>query len=69
MTPPAMHVDSVTHISKVLEREAGSNAALRSLVRRRTHDVRAMDNITFSLEPGELPGFLGSNRAGMYGRS
>src|SRR4030042_1983426 len=39
-------------------------AALRSLVRRRTQKVRAVDGITFDLAPGEIVGFLGPNGAG-----
>jgi ABC-2 type transport system ATP-binding protein len=64
MSPSAIKVDSLAKIYRVPEREAGLKAALRSLVRRRTHDVRAVDGISFSLEPGEVVGFLGPNGAG-----
>jgi ABC-2 type transport system ATP-binding protein len=37
---------------------------MRSLVRRRTEDVRAVDGISFELAPGEVVGFLGPNGAG-----
>jgi ABC-type uncharacterized transport system permease subunit len=45
-------------------REAGLRAAVRSLVRRDHHEVRAVDGISFVIEPGEVVGFLGPNGAG-----
>jgi ABC-2 type transport system ATP-binding protein len=48
----------------VPEREAGLAAALRSVVRRKTRDVHAVDGISFDIQPGEVVGFLGPNGAG-----
>lgn len=48
----------------VPEREAGLRASLRSLVRRKSREVRAVDSISFNLAPGEIVGFLGPNGAG-----
>jgi len=45
-------------------REAGLRAAMRSLVRRDHHEVRAVDGISLVIEPGEVVGFLGPNGAG-----
>jgi ABC-2 type transport system ATP-binding protein len=59
-----IHADQLTKVYKVTEREAGMAAALRSLVRRRTEEVRAVDGISFDLAPGEVVGFLGPNGAG-----
>src|SRR3990172_3740408 len=64
MTPPAIHTQDLTKIYTVSEREAGMRAAVQSLVRRRTEEVRAVDGISFDLAPGEGVGFLGPNGAG-----
>jgi ABC-2 type transport system ATP-binding protein len=63
-SPPVI---SITHLQKtfsVPEREAGLRAATRNLFRRRNREVRAVDDITFEVAPGEMVGFLGPNGAG-----
>jgi len=62
--PPAILAQQLTKVYTVAEREAGLAASMRSLVRRRTEDVRAVDGISFELAPGEVVGFLGPNGAG-----
>ena len=60
-------VISITHLQKtffVPEREAGLRAATRNLFRRRNREVKAVDDITFEVAPGEMVGFLGPNGAG-----
>jgi ABC-2 type transport system ATP-binding protein len=49
---------------KVHRRDAGLSATLRSLVRRRYELVRAVDELSFHIAPGERVGFLGPNGAG-----
>ena len=61
---PAVQVTELTKIFRVPEREAGLRAATTSLFRRRTRDVRAVDAVSFGIEPGEVVGFLGPNGAG-----
>jgi ABC-2 type transport system ATP-binding protein len=58
---------SVTHLSKhyqVHKRPPGLAAAFKSLWHRQYETVRAVDDITFSIAPGERVGFLGPNGAG-----
>jgi viologen exporter family transport system ATP-binding protein len=64
MTDRAVHVDALEKVFDVPEREPGLVAATKSLVRRKTRAVRAVDGISFGIEPGEVVGFLGPNGAG-----
>jgi ABC-2 type transport system ATP-binding protein len=49
---------------RVHEREAGAGASLRSLFARKYKNVEAVRSVSFSLEAGEVVGFLGANGAG-----
>ena len=60
----AIHVSRLSKTYFVPEREAGLQAALKSLVRRKTRAVKAVDHISFDIAPGEVVGFLGPNGAG-----
>ncbi len=64
MRERAVHVDGLRKVFQVPEREPGLWAAAKSLVRRRSREVRAVDGITFDIDPGEIVGFLGPNGAG-----
>ena len=63
-------MSSVITISKlakhyqVPEREAGLKAAAMGLIKRRYKTVKAVDEISFDIQPGEVVGFLGPNGAG-----
>jgi len=61
---PLIHVAQLCKTYQVPEREAGLGAALRSLVRRKTRAVKAVDAISFDIDAGEVVGFLGPNGAG-----
>jgi ABC-2 type transport system ATP-binding protein len=57
----------VRHLSKVFrvhEREEGLAPTLRSLFQRRFKAVEAVQDVSFSIDEGEIVGFLGPNGAG-----
>ena len=64
MTEPTVRVAALNKTFLVPEREAGLRAAVKSLVRRKHREVRAVDEISFEIAPGEVVGFLGPNGAG-----
>jgi ABC-2 type transport system ATP-binding protein len=51
-------------VFRVPEKDPGLLGSLRSIVRRRTKDVVAVDGIDLTVAPGERIGFLGPNGAG-----
>ena len=64
MPESVVHVNELTKIFKVPEREPGLRAAAKALVRRKTREVHAVEAISFDIQPGEVVGFLGPNGAG-----
>jgi len=48
---------------RVAEKQPGLQGTLRHLLRRRYRDVAAVQGVSFNIEPGEIVGFLGPNRA------
>ncbi|HET9520147.1 MAG TPA: ATP-binding cassette domain-containing protein [Candidatus Limnocylindrales bacterium] len=61
---PAIHVADLRKTFNVPVREAGLAAAVKSLVKRESRKVDAVDGIGFEIAPGEVVGFLGPNGAG-----
>ena len=61
---PVVRVDDLCKFFAVPERDPGLRAAVRSLVRRKTREVRAVEEISFEIGRGEVVGFLGPNGAG-----
>jgi viologen exporter family transport system ATP-binding protein len=64
LSESVVHVNELTKVFKVPEREAGLRAAAKSLFHRETRDVRAVNAVSFDIGPGEVVGFLGPNGAG-----
>jgi ABC-2 type transport system ATP-binding protein len=54
----------LTKTYRVFQKKEGVLAALRGLYKREYREVRAVDRISFAIEPGEMVAFLGPNGAG-----
>ena len=54
----------LTKTYRVVQKKEGVLGALRGLYRREYSEVRAVDGISFTIEPGEMVAFLGPNGAG-----
>lgn len=61
---PQIVVEKLSKTFRVYERAAGIWGALRGLVRRRHRLVRALHEVSFQLETGEMLGYIGPNGAG-----
>ena len=59
-----IEVSDLSKHYKVPVRQAGLKAATRSLFKRTYNTIRAVDGISFTIQPCEVVGFLGPNGAG-----
>ena len=59
-----IHLNTLSKHFKVPVRESGLKASIGSLFKREFNTVRAVDEITFQIDQGEVVGFLGPNGAG-----
>ena len=64
MNTDIVSVDQLSKTYQVPEREGGFGAAVRSFFKRKYKDVKAVEKVSFRIEPGEVVGFLGPNGAG-----
>ncbi|HEX7594527.1 MAG TPA: ATP-binding cassette domain-containing protein [Anaerolineae bacterium] len=59
-----IHVDNLCKYYQVHQKEAGLLGSLKSFVKRKYTDVKAVDDVSFQIDAGEIIGFLGPNGAG-----
>ncbi len=57
-------VERLRKYYEVHHKEPGLAGSLRAFFRRKYYQVKAVDDISFGIEPGEIVGFLGPNGAG-----
>ena len=61
---PIIDVRGLTKTYRVMQKQPGLLGALGSLFFRKYKEVRAVADVSFSIEPGEMVAFLGPNGAG-----
>ncbi len=61
---PAVSVADLAKTYRYHRKEPGVRGSLRSLVRRRMLETRAVESVSFRIEAGDIVGFLGPNGAG-----
>lgn len=61
---PTITAENLSKTYQVPEREGGFSAAVRGFFKRKYKDVKAVQEVNFRIEQGEIVGFLGPNGAG-----
>src|SRR6266496_2505153 len=57
-------VHNLSKFYKIHQKDPGFAGSLRSLVNRKYYDAKAVNDISFAIDEGELIGFIGPNGAG-----
>jgi ABC-2 type transport system ATP-binding protein len=61
---PIIQVEDLSKIYKVADKDAGMKGTLSHFFQRQYKMIPAVQHVSFSIEPGEIVGFLGANGAG-----
>ncbi len=61
---PLIQVDRLSKSYRIFKKAPGFWGSLKGLVRRQYEESKAVDAVSFTIEPGESVGFLGPNGAG-----
>jgi ABC-2 type transport system ATP-binding protein len=59
-----IHIETLSKQFKILNRHPGLGGAIRDLFSNDYRTVKAVDGISFDIEPGEIIGYIGPNGAG-----
>src|SRR5947207_9746006 len=59
-----IQVNNLTKYYQVYQKEPGFTGSLKSLFHRNYYDAKAVNDISFEIDEGELVGFIGPNGAG-----
>ena len=63
-TAPIIRVTNLSKTFRTLKRKPGLIGAIRNLFSTDYETIKAVDDISFELSPGELVGYIGPNGAG-----
>ena len=61
---PVIESRGLTKVYRTYRKESGLRGSIKGLVRRKYEEIRAADEVSFTIDEGELVGFLGPNGAG-----
>ncbi|WP_235775285.1 MULTISPECIES: ATP-binding cassette domain-containing protein [Paenibacillus] len=64
MSTPLIELNGIRKTFKVAERSAGTLAAAKALLHRKHRLVEALNDISFTIQEGEIVGYIGPNGAG-----
>ena len=60
----AIEARGLTKIYRTYRKKSGLRGSIKGLVRRQYEEIRAPNDVSFTIEEGELVGFLGPNGTG-----
>lgn len=60
----AIYTEDLTKVFQISKKDPGVMGAVKALFRPRYEEKVAVDSVTFSIEPGEMVGYIGVNGAG-----
>jgi viologen exporter family transport system ATP-binding protein len=64
LSEPLIHVRNLTRDYRLIRKREGVAGGLVDLIRPRRHTLRAVDDVNFDIQPGEMVGYIGANGAG-----
>ena len=59
-----IYVNNLRKTFKVYTRDSGLKNALKSFIKREYKEIKAVDNISFTINRGEIVAYIGPNGAG-----